>query len=207
MKTCIRIVHKVSHWHIMYCKTSWSVKGSARCQNIFSCQLLAKIPFLPDATLFECSWKQVRLYGCTLLPTGFPFIKGLPAWPLHNSFVLFFNITLQITLHHDKCLIDEVHINPFFPFGSNPKLVNTRKIFFCKVLLPSSFTQDFFFLLLCKEWAELIFTVIDWQYVDWDTYQYSALNSMLCSLGFPFHSVQKPSVVYQCILTAMDRQK
>lgn len=55
-RICIRTVHKVIHQHIMHCKTSWSVKGSADCQNI---QLTApcqnSVPCLMPLKLFEYS--------------------------------------------------------------------------------------------------------------------------------------------------------
>lgn len=68
--------------------------------------------------------------------------------------------------------MDEVPVNSFYLSE------NTRKAFWKVLLL--IFSSQASFLFLCKDGAnELIFTVVDWQYVDQDIYQSSALSSIL----------------------------
>lgn len=85
--------------------TSCTVKllGLSRVQQVAKTYSVARsLPefcSLPDAA--QALWmpmNKIRLYGCVLPPKGFPFIKGLPAWPLCNSCVLFFNIMTSVSL-------------------------------------------------------------------------------------------------------------
>lgn len=88
------------------------------------------------------------------------------------------------------------------PFRRNPKLRNARKTFSCgsaPALLPARFIFP-----LSQNWNvhsyKLTLYRLGWLSV-------FAITSTLCCAGYPFHSVQKPPIVYQDVLTSRDRQK
>lgn len=167
-RMCIRAVYKVSHWHIMYCKTSWSVRGSAVCQNVFSCQLPARILLLK---LFEYSWIRLGCMAALFLQRDSPLSRDY----LHD---LCITPVLYYSVSHDRShyitavsrwwSVCQLLV---LPFRNNPKLRNTRKTFSCRSA-PTLFHATFIFPLSLQGtvWIR-IFTVINWPYIDWDAYQ------------------------------------
>lgn len=130
---------------------------------------------------------NIKLCGCALLPQGFPFIKGLPAWPVHNSCVLFSSIPQHITLYHHRVSLRKCVQLLGLPFRKNPKLRNARKTFPCRSA-PTLFHAGFIFPFSLQGTVRIrMFPLINWPYIDWDAHQcLQNQHSLLCRISIPF---------------------
>lgn len=185
---CIRTVQKVSHCSLKFLGLSRIQQIAKHTQWPDPCQ--NPVPYLLPLKLFEYSWISLGCMAALFLPRDSPLSRVY----LHDLCItaVFYSSVLHYKSHYSMTNASFMkRMLTLCFFGEITQSLQLQgRCFPC--IAPA---QDFFFLFRCKEWAELTFIVISWPYIHQDTCQFSPLNSMLY-YGFPFHSVQKPSVVY-----------